>query len=105
MPLNPLFSTYRAGENRVTSSLIAVFERIDIHLVERIVAAALAETTVTMLTFTNQATKPGPGTHTVPDAAISANFRWLFEVKTVRGKPDQGPTVGSPRTPRRHVRR
>ncbi|MBK9740988.1 MAG: hypothetical protein IPO93_16145 [Actinobacteria bacterium] len=85
MPLNPLFSTYRAGENRVTSSLIAVFERIDIHLVERIVAAALAETTVTMLTFTNQVTKDGHGAHTVPDAAISANFRWLFEVKTVRG--------------------
>ena len=85
MPLHPLFSTYRGGENRVTSSLIAVFERIDIHLVERVVASALAEANVTMLTFTNQVTKSGPGHHTVPDAAISANFRWLFEVKTERG--------------------
>ena len=26
----PLFSTYRQGENRVTSSMLAVFERIDL---------------------------------------------------------------------------
>ena len=94
MPLNPLFSTYRAGENRVTSSLIAVFERIDTHLVERVLAAALAEATVTMLTFSNQVTMSGPGTHTVPDASISSNFRWLFEVKTARNALTKRQLVG-----------
>ena len=29
MTRRPLFSTYRQGENRVTGSMIAVFERID----------------------------------------------------------------------------
>lgn len=33
---NPLFSTYSQGENRVTGSLLAVFERISFALVEQI---------------------------------------------------------------------
>ena len=37
---NPLFSTYRGGENRVTSSLMAVFERIDLALVQELIEAA-----------------------------------------------------------------
>jgi hypothetical protein len=36
----PLFSTYRGGENRVTSSIMAVFERIDLALVRDILAGA-----------------------------------------------------------------
>ena len=32
MPRNPLFSTYRQGENRVTASMLAVFERLDFSL-------------------------------------------------------------------------
>jgi hypothetical protein len=34
VPKAPLFSTYRQGENRVTSSLMAVFERVDLSIVE-----------------------------------------------------------------------
>ena len=30
MSKNPLFSTYRGGENRVTSSTLALFDRIDL---------------------------------------------------------------------------
>lgn len=37
---NPLLSSYRAGENRVTSSTMAVFERIDLALVQEVLAAA-----------------------------------------------------------------
>jgi hypothetical protein len=43
MAKNPLVSTYRQGENRVTSSMLAVFERIDLPLLETILAAAAGE--------------------------------------------------------------
>ena len=42
----PLFSTYRQGENRVTSSLLAVFERIDLSAVARLLGAATGEPTL-----------------------------------------------------------
>jgi hypothetical protein len=81
MPKNPLFSTYRQGENRVTSSMLAVFERIDLSLIETILASAAGESSLAMVTFTNQ--PPGRG-HSVPDARISARFAYWFEVKTAR---------------------
>jgi hypothetical protein len=79
MGKNPLFSTYRQGENRVTSSMLAVFERIDLSLLETILAAAAGESSLQMVTFTNQ--PPGKG-RSVPDARISARFAYWFEVKT-----------------------
>jgi len=81
MAKNPLFSTYRQGENRVTSSMLAVFERIDLSLLETILASATGESSLAMVTFANQ--PPGKG-HSVPDARISARFAYWFEVKTVR---------------------
>jgi hypothetical protein len=44
MSKNPLFSTYRQGENRVTSSMLAVFERIDLSLLETLLGAAAGRT-------------------------------------------------------------
>jgi len=81
---NPLFSTYRQGENRVTSSMLAVFERIDLSLLETILAAAAGESSLQMVTFTNQP----PGKRSVPDARISARFAYWFEVKTTRNALD-----------------
>jgi hypothetical protein len=81
MAKNPLFSTYRQGENRVTSSMLAVFERVDLSLLETILASAAGESSLSMVTFVNQ--PPGKG-HSVPDARISARFAYWFEVKTVR---------------------
>ncbi len=43
MAKNPLFSTYRQGENRLTSSRLAVFERMDLSLLEAILPAAAGE--------------------------------------------------------------
>lgn len=85
MPKNPLFSTYRQGENRVTSSIQAVFERIDLSLLQTILAAASGESSLQMIIFTNQ--PPGKG-HSVPDARISARFAYWFEVKTSRNAVD-----------------
>lgn len=81
MPRNPLFSTYRQGENRVTASMLAVFERLDISLLERLLHSVAGEASLPFVQFTNQVASEG---HTVPDAAISASFRYLFEVKTER---------------------
>ena len=82
MRRHPLFSTYRQGENRVTASMMAVFERIDSSVVERLLSAASGESALAIVTFANQITgKP----ESVPDAAVTANCRYLFEVKTTRG--------------------
>lgn len=79
---NPLFSSYRAGENRVTSSTLAVFERIDLALVQELIGAATgASADLTTVTFENQVVNAGA----TPDARISARFVWWFETKTTRG--------------------
>jgi hypothetical protein len=78
---SPLFSRYSGGENIVTSSLIAVFERLDISLVERILGAASNESSLEMVRFANQPA----GIGSVPDASISSNFKFLFETKIKRG--------------------
>lgn len=79
---NPLLSTYRAGENRVTSSTIAVFERIDLALVQEILEAATGTGgELRTVVFENQIVEAGA----VPDARISARFTWWFETKTARG--------------------
>jgi hypothetical protein len=78
---NPLFSTYRAGENRVTSSTLAVFERIDLTLVQELVGAA-SETSgeLSTVVFENQVVS----SKSVPDGRISGHFTWWFETKTER---------------------
>lgn len=82
---NPLFSTYRAGENRVTSSTLAVFERIDLSLVREILqlAAGMGDE-LRAVQFENQVSGPD----SVPDARISARFTWWFETKTARNGYD-----------------
>lgn len=81
MPKNPLFSTYRQGENRVTSSMLAVFERIDLSILEALLTAATGEASLQLVSFVNQPIGKGAS---VPDARISAHFAYWFEVKTTR---------------------
>ena len=77
-----LFSAYRQGENRVTSSMLAVFERLDVGLLRRILGTATGNPEMGLLAFANQVR--GRGADSVPDGAISANFGYYFEVKTDR---------------------
>jgi hypothetical protein len=79
VPKNPLFSSYRTGENRVTASIIAVLERVDIGVVERLLSAATGEANLPLVSFVNQVAATDGS---VPDAGIYGNFRYLFEVKT-----------------------
>lgn len=90
----PLFSTYRQGENRVTSSILAVFQRVDLTIVERLLSAASGDPEllkmVKMVQFKNQPAGKGKEKDKekdkkgVPDGEIAASFRYLFEVKTER---------------------
>jgi hypothetical protein len=79
---SPLLSTYRAGENRITSSTMAVFERIDLALVQDLLdAGADAGGELRSVSFENQVV----GVGSIPDACISGQFTWWFETKTTRG--------------------
>ena len=80
----PLFSMYRQGENRVTSSMLAVFQRVGVDLTERILAGASGETSLEMVSFRDQPSRGGVG---VPDGEIAARFRYLIEVKTALNAP------------------
>ena len=78
MPESSIFSTYRGGENRVTSSMLAVFERVGLGITERVLANALGEAAFGLVSFASQPSAGGSG---VPDAEIKARFRYLIETK------------------------
>lgn len=85
MPTNPLFSSYRTGENRVTGSMLAVFERVGVDVLERILGGALEDlSAVELIRFRNQVVDQRGS---VPDASISGSFRFLLEVKTEANVP------------------
>lgn len=75
---NPLFSTYTHGENRVTSTLLAVLEHINSRLGEDILEALVDESDLSLIAFENQVT----GVASVPDAAIRGSTALWFETKT-----------------------
>lgn len=61
--------------------MLAVFERVDVSLLEQLLAAATGETSLQMVSFANQ---PAGAGSSVPDALIQARFAYWFEVKTAR---------------------
>lgn len=82
---NPLFSTYTQGENRVTSTLIAVLQHINNQLAEEVLEALIDESDFSLVSFDNQVT----GIASVPDAAITSSTALWFETKTRRGAVDE----------------
>ncbi len=76
---NTLFSTYSEGENRVTSTILAVLERLSFALVEQLLQALLQEPEAQLVTFRNQV----KGEASVPDARIRASFSYWIETKIV----------------------
>ena len=79
--MNNLFSTYSQGENRVTSSILAVIRSLSLDRIERILRALLEQSELEFVRFENQPSKGGEG---VPDAIIQSSFRLLIETKTER---------------------
>jgi hypothetical protein len=84
---NPLFSRYSQGENRVTASILAVFERISFALLERILQIICEEPNESLLEIKNQI-KP-KGFNAIPDGAIQASFAYWIETKVVPGTVDK----------------
>ncbi|MFD1515439.1 hypothetical protein [Halomarina rubra] len=81
---NPLFSTYSQGENRVTSTLVAVLGHVNGRLVEELVGAMLGDPEFELLTLQNQVTGEG----SVPDALVAGTGEVYVETKTARGAVD-----------------
>jgi hypothetical protein len=60
--------------------MLAVFERLDLSILEQILGAASEESSLQLVSF--DLVQP-EGAGTVPDGRIAASFKYLFEVKTV----------------------
>ena len=77
----PLFSTYRQGENRITSTLMAVLQRLSLPSIDRILQALLEDEGFNLVTFDNQPR----GKDSTPDARIATGSSIWIETKTTRG--------------------
>ncbi len=78
---NNLFSTYKTGENRVTSSILAVVRSLSLGRIERILGALMEQSAFELVRFQNQ---PSRGAEGVPDAEIVGSCRLLVETKMER---------------------
>ena len=76
-----IFSTYKAGENRVTASILAVLKSLSLGRIERLLGALMEESEFELVRFQNQ---PSKGGVSVPDAEIAGSCRILVETKTAR---------------------
>ena len=83
---SPLFSRYGQGENRVTASILAVFERISFSLVERILQILCGETNLPLLIIKNQINSGEKDSRT--DGAVQASFAYWIETKVVQDSVD-----------------
>jgi hypothetical protein len=81
---NPLFSTYTQGENRVTTTVMAVLEHVNNQLAEDILEVLTDESDLSLVSFDNQVT----GVDSVPDVAIKSSTALWFETKTSRDAVD-----------------
>lgn len=79
--MTSIFSTYSAGENRVTASLLAVIRSLSLDRIQRLLGALLEQSEFQLVRFDNQPSKGGTG---VPDAIIQSSIRLLIETKTER---------------------
>lgn len=76
----PLFSTYRQGENRVTSTFLSVLQRLSLPNMDRILRELLDSSDFNLVTFRNQP----PGDGSTPDALILPGRLIWIETKTAR---------------------
>ncbi len=76
-----LFTTYSQRENRITASILAVFERLPFALVQQILQAVCEEPERSLLEFSNQPS----GTESRPDGVIRASFAYWLETKVKSG--------------------
>ena len=73
-----LFSSYRQGEDRVTSTFLAVLQRLSLPNIDRILGTLLQENSFSLVTFQNQ--PKGIGSR--PDGRIGTGSSIWIETKT-----------------------
>lgn len=81
---NTLFSTYRQGENRVTSSFLALLERVTVKTFNQIFNILLQDSNNSIITINSQ--YKVSNSNSVPDASISFPRKVLIETKTEIGQ-------------------
>jgi hypothetical protein len=79
-----IFSTYRTGENRVTSSILAVLRSLALSRMERLLGSMMEAAEFQLVRFKNQPKSD----LAIPDAEIAANCQILIETKIQRGAVD-----------------
>ena len=79
-----LFSTFRQGENRVTSTFLAVLQRLSLPNIDRIIGALLEDTSFGLVSFDNQPRMKA----SIPDARIRTGPTIWIETKTSPGAVD-----------------
>ena len=80
-----IFSSYSRGENRVTSSILAVMRFLSLQHTARLLGAIMEDSEFELIHFENQPAKGGKG---IPDASISSSCRILVETKIQRDTVD-----------------
>ena len=73
-----LFSTFRGGENRVTSTFMAVLERLSLPNINRILGALMEDGDFSLVSFQNQPKRK----RSIPDAVIGTGQSVVVETKT-----------------------
>ena len=78
----PMFSTYSTAENRVTSTILAVFERLNTATVTRILQVLMEDSTIELVEYVNQIKT----SESTPDGRIKGLFDYVIETKIVPNK-------------------
>jgi len=76
---NSIFSTYSTAENRVTSTILAVFEKLNSSTVTRILQVLMEDSTIELIEYENQV----KFSDSVPDGRIKGMFDYIIETKVV----------------------
>ncbi|NOZ46442.1 MAG: hypothetical protein GXO79_06630 [Chlorobi bacterium] len=76
---NSIFSTYSTAENRVTSTILAVFEKLNSSTVTRILQVLMEDSTIELIEYENQV----KFYDSVPDGRIKGMFDYIIETKVV----------------------
>lgn len=82
---NSIFSTYSNAENRVTSTILAVFEKLNSATVTRILQVLMEDSTLELIEYENQI----KSSESVPDGRIKGTFDYLIETKVVLNSIDK----------------
>jgi hypothetical protein len=84
--MNSIFSTYSQGENRVTSTIISVFEKLNPNTIRTIIQNILGDDTFELIKFENQVKKGARSS--IPDAKIHSLFELFIETKIEKKSVD-----------------